>query len=421
MHFDAAHMRSIVLIAVLGLLTAIDAIAIDMYLPAMPSIQLHFGTTAALVQASLTVFLIGLAIGQACVGPMADRYGRRWPLMVGMALFVAGSLLILMAPVIEVLLLGRLLQAFGAAAGLVVPRAIVADRYSSESAARTYTVLMQIMSVAPICAPLAGSALLGVGDWRSVFLALLGFGILCLATVLFFVPETLAPERRSTDALSKTVRDYWSLLRCPQYMSFTMASAFVTAGLFAYIGSAPFVFIESFQLSPSEFSWIFAFNGLGMLLTGMTNIFLLKRYHPFTVLRRALQVHFALTAILLSICLISAKFVLIIVPLCGAIWCLGLVWGNVIALAMKHGQGRHGAASALFGVLQYAVGGLAGVLLGLLSSHEPWTMAMFLVVCAAAACLSMQAAHRMTQEQADSALQLNQTRPLPRDALDVPH
>lgn len=406
MYFDTARIRSIVLIAVLGLLTAIDAIAIDMYLPAMPSIQMHFGTTTARVQASLTVFLIGLAIGQACVGPLTDRYGRRWPLMLGMALFVAGTLLILVAPVIEVLLMGRLLQAFGAAAGLVVPRAIVADRYSSESAARTYTILMQIMSVAPIFAPLAGSALLMLWDWRSVFWALLGFGLVCLVCVFFFVPETLVPERRSTGVMNKTIRDYWSLLRCRKYMSFTMASAFVTAGLFAYIGSAPFVFIESFQVSPAEFSWIFALNGLGMLLTGMINIFLLRRYSAFTVLHRTLQVHFALTAFLLAICLTSAKLFLIIVPLCGAIWSLGLVWGNVIALAMEHGEGRHGAASALFGVMQYAVGGLAGVLLGLLSSHEPWTMAMFLTLCAAGACLAMHGAYRAPQERTSNALRL---------------
>jgi len=300
---------------------------------------------------------------------------------------------------------GPALQAFGAAAGLVVPRAIVADRYSSESAARTYTILMQIMSVAPIFAPLAGSALLTLWDWRSVFWALLGFGLVCLVCVFFFIPETLLPERRSTGVINRTIRDYWSLLRCRKYMSFTMASAFVTAGLFAYIGSAPFVFIESLQVSPAEFSWIFALNGLGMLLTGMINIFLLRRYSAFTVLHRTLQVHFVLTAILLVICLTSAKLFLIIFPLCGAIWSLGLVWGNVIALAMEHGEGRHGAASALFGVMQYAVGGLAGVLLGLLSSHEPWTMAMFLTLCAAAACLAMHGAHRAPQERTSNTLQ----------------
>ncbi|WP_265535108.1 multidrug effflux MFS transporter [Pseudomonas saponiphila] len=405
MYFDTVRIRSIVLIAVLGLLTAIDAIAIDMYLPAMPSIQMHFGTTAGRVQASLTIFLIGLAIGQACVGPMADRYGRRWPLMLGMALFVAGTLLILTAPFIEVLLIGRFLQAVGAAAGLVVPRAIVADRYSSDSAAQIYTILMHIMSVAPIFAPLAGSALLTHWDWRSVFWVLLVFGLICLVCVFFFVPETLVPEGRSTGVMSKTIRDYCSLLRCRKYMNFTMASAFVTAGLFSYIGSAPFVFIESFHVSPEEFSWFLALNGLGMLLTGMINFFLLRKYSALTVLHRTLHVHFALTAILLAICLTSEKFLLIVVPLCGAIWSLGLVWGNVIALAMEHGEGRHGAASALFGVLQYAVGGLAGVLLGLLSSHEPWIMAMFLTVCAAAACLAVHGARRKSRERSSDCPQ----------------
>jgi DHA1 family bicyclomycin/chloramphenicol resistance-like MFS transporter len=137
----------------------------------------------------------------------------------------------------------------------------------------------------------------------------------------------------------------------------------------------------------------------------MINIFLLRRYSAFTVLHRTRQVHFVLTAILLVICLTSAKLFLIIFPLCGAIWSLGLVWGNVIALAMEHGEGRHGAASALFGVMQYAVGGLAGVLLGLLSSHEPWTMAMFLTLCAAAACLAMHGAHRAPQERTSNTLQ----------------
>jgi DHA1 family bicyclomycin/chloramphenicol resistance-like MFS transporter len=390
MQLDAARGRSIVLIAVLGLLTAIDAIAIDMYLPAMPSIQLHFSTSAAQVQASLTIFLLGLAFGQACVGPLADRYGRRWPLIIGMALFVVGSLLIVMAPVIEVLLFGRLLQAFGAAAGLVVPRAIVGDRYSNASAARAYTVLMQIMGIAPVFAPLAGSALLAHGDWRSVFWALLLFGLVCLASILLFVPETLSPERRSRNVFTHTLQDYWRLSCNRSFMSFTLASAFVTGGLFAYIGTAPFVFIESFRLSPSQFSWIFAFNGLGMLLAGMLNVVFLKRYPPATVLRRALHLHLFLTTVFLIACLAGARFTLIIAPLCASIWSLGLVWGNVISLAMEHGEQRLGAASALFGVLQYAIGGLAGALLGLVSSHEPWTMATALVVCAVLACVSVQ-------------------------------
>lgn len=404
MHLDAAPRRSIVLIAVLGLLTAIDAIAIDMYLPAMPSIQLYFATTAVQVQASLTIFLMGLALGQACVGPFADRYGRRWPLIIGMTLFVLGSLLIVMAPVIEILLIGRLLQAFGAAAGLVVPRAIVGDRYSSASAAKAYTVLMQIMGVAPVIAPLAGSALLVHGDWRSVFWALLVFGLICLVSVILFVPETLSAERRSRHVFTHTLQDYWRLACNRSFMSFTMASAFVTAGLFAYIGAAPFVFIESFQLTPSRFSWIFAFNGMGMLLAGVLNLFLLKRYSPATVLRRALHLHLALTTLFLVACLADAEFALIIAPLCASIWSLGLVWGNVISLAMEHGQDRLGSASALFGVLQYATGGLAGALLGLLSGHAPWTMATALVVCAALACLSMRKGGALEQASAKPAL-----------------
>lgn len=380
------------LVILLGIITALDAVAIDMYLPAMPSIQAWFATGSGPIQATLAVFLAGLAIGQMFYGPLAERYGRRLPLLAGMLLFCIGSLLIVFAPTIEVVLFGRLLQALGGAAALVIPRAIVADLYTAAESAKIYSLLMQIMSLGPVLAPLFGNLLYQHFGWHSIFWALSAFGLLSLLGVLLAVPESLPVERRSQQGLLASFLDYRHLLRNRRYMAFSLSGGAITASLFTYIAGAPFVFIDVLQLSPQQFSLVFAGNAIAMMLAGALNVVLLRHYTPGQLLGLGCLLHLVgvvvLTAGQMAGWFSLSAFILLLGFTLGS---LGLVWGNVMSLVMDQCREQAGNASALFGVLQYVLGSLAGLLLSLNGNSSALPMLAIMLLCGLIACAGLLA------------------------------
>lgn len=371
------------LVILLGILTALDAIAIDMYLPAMPTMQQHFSTSTAWVQASLAVFLIGLALGQLVYGPLADRYGRRPPLLAGMASFFLGSVLILLARDIETVLVGRALQAVGGAAALVIPRAIVADLFDEQQAARVYSMLMLVMGLGPVLAPSLGGVLVEQLGWQSIFAALAVFGLLCLGAVYLWVEESLPSERRNSESLLRSMQGYFRLLGDAHYRRYTWIIALFCASLFTYISGVPFVLIEVYGLSPAQFGLLFAANAIGMCLLSLFNIVLLRRYSPEQLLITAGVLHLGfLLPLAVTEFLSYGDALSSILMLSGAICSLGLVWGNAMSLVMKGQRQQAGRASALAGVAQYTLASLAGAALGLLDGHGAWSMHFLMLAIA---------------------------------------
>lgn len=378
------------LVGLLGILTALDAIAIDMYLPAMPQMQEHFATSSSWIQGTLAIFLIGLSVGQLVYGPITDRFGRRWPLLIGMACFLAGSLLIVLAPNIHTLLAGRLLQAVGAAAALVIPRAIIADLFDEASAAKMYAMLMVIMSLGPVLAPLAGEMLAEHAGWQSIFLVLSAFGALCLIAIYCQIEESLPPARRQHIPVQAFLGGYMALLKDGQYRRHAFALGLFTASLFTYISGVPFIFIEQHGVSPQHFSLVFAANGIGMAVLSLASMWLSKWLAPKPMVVSGACIHFALLAALLLVQLSGLQTLTTFTLLLGAGVCsLGLIWGNMMALVMAGQAKQAGQASALAGVLQYLFGSLAGVILGLAGSHHVFTMLALMTAAAALALLAL--------------------------------
>ncbi|WJD72264.1 multidrug effflux MFS transporter [Pseudomonas asiatica] len=387
---STAPPRRTPLIVLLGILTALDAIAIDMYLPAMPTMQQHFATSAAWVQASLAVFLVGLAVGQLVYGPLADRYGRRTPLLAGMASFFAGSVLILLADNIETVLAGRALQALGGAAALVIPRAIVADLFEEQQAARVYSILMLVMGLGPVLAPSLGGVLAEQLGWQSIFVALALFGLLCLGAVYLWVEESLPSERRNDESLLRSMRGYLQLLGNAHYRRYTWIIALFCASLFTYISGVPFVLIDIYGLSPAHFGFVFAANAIGMCLLSLLNVALLRRYSPERLLLTAGILHMGFLLPLAAAELMALSNALsAILMLSGAICSLGLVWGNAMSLVMKGQREQAGRASALAGVAQYALASLAGAALGMLDGHGAASMYALMAVIAVITLVSL--------------------------------
>lgn len=351
------------LILLLAALTALDAMAIDMYLPAFPAVAEAFAAAPGEVQHTLSVFLVGLALGQGLYGPLLDRYGRRLPLLVGTLVFVAGSVMAALAPSLPWLLAARFLQALGAAAGLVAPRAIVTDVCNLATSARIFSLLMQVMMIAPIVAPLLGGYLLAHGGWRFIFWTLAAVALACAVSIVRIVPETLAPARRVPLHAGSIVRAYLRQCRNGPFMAYTLSGGFVLGALFVYISGSPFVVITHFGLSPTQFSYFFAANAVGLVVAGQLNNMLLKRLSGQRVLFIGLVVHTlaAATLALLGWRLPSMGAMLYL-PLLGlSIWALGLTFGNLAAITMAHAGPQAGVASALMGLLQYLLGAAVGL------------------------------------------------------------
>lgn len=367
------------LIILLALLTALDAMAIDMYLPGMPSIALDFGVSPGRIQQTLSVFLGGLAIGQAMYGPLLDRFGRKSPLVIGVAIFVVGSVLAALATSVEWLMAARFLQALGAAAGLVSPRAIVADLCDTQESARIFSLLMQVMMIAPILAPLIGGYLLSHGNWRFIFWVLTLLGIIGLLWSLRTIPDSLPKHQRAPLHLGSILRAYYTQFKAPVFMAYTIAGGLVLGSLFTYISTAAFIFTSHYQLNPTHFSYLFAGNSIALVIGGQISNMLLKRLSMHTILYIGLIVH-SLAAALLFILADTATLPVYIACLALSIGALGLVFGNLTALTMANVGPQAGVASALMGTLHYLVAAIIGYIVSL-AAQGPATLPIAITCC----------------------------------------
>ena len=393
---DGAPRRgSLRFIVILGALTAFAPLSIDMYLPAFPAIEAHYGVGAAAVQATLATFFVGLAVGQAFYGPISDRYGRRGPLVIGIALYVLASALAAIAPGIETLSLARLAQALGGCAGIVIARAMVRDLFHERDAARVYSHLMLVMGVAPILAPVLGAYLLEIGDWSVIFWVLGLFGLLCIAAVTFGLHETLPPERRTSDGVGGALRGYVALLRDRPFLALAFCSAFASGSLFAYITASPFVFISLHDVSTRTFAILFGMNAFGLILSSQINARLLRRFTSRQILQAAGVANAAAALGLAAVVLVApawfAGFVALLFLFVGS---LGFLFPNVVATAMARAQTRAGAASALIGVLQFLMGALAAAVVGQLGAGSAVPMVLVMTVASLAGLMSGRAGAR---------------------------
>ena len=384
---DRPHYYRLALI--LGALTAMGPLAIDMYLPSLPTIADEFGTRTGVVQVSLAVYFAGIAIGQALYGPLSDRIGRKPVLYVGLAVFVAASIGCGLAGDVETLIAFRFVQALGGCAPLVVPRAVVRDHFEQHESVRMLSLLMLVMGLAPILAPLIGGQLLVVFGWQSVFVVLATYATVWLVLVSLFLPESLPPARRRREPIGRVLAVYGRLLHDRAYMAHVLSGGLVFAGLLAYISGSPLVFIELFDVAPERFGWYFGANACGIIGASQINRVLAGRIETTRVVRISLAV--ALTAALVLLASAASGFggfAGILVPLFCFIACHGFVLPNTTALAMEpHGEVA-GSASALLGTLQFVLGAISGALVGLLANGTAVPFAGVIAACALGAFLS---------------------------------
>ncbi|NES26890.1 Bcr/CflA family efflux MFS transporter [Micromonospora terminaliae] len=375
------------LLVLLGTLTAIGPLSLDMYLPAFPAMTRDLGADQAGIQLSLTTCLIGLAVGQFVTGPLSDRWGRRRPVLIGVVAYTLLALACAAAPSAPMLAAARFAQGLAGGMGVVVARAVVRDLYSGRAAAKYFSRLTLVFGVAPVAAPSVGSLVLRFGDWRAVFLTLAGIGLLQSVAVALRLPETLPAERRSTGGLVATARTMRSLVADRVYLGYALTQGFAFAGLFAYISGSSFVFQDVFGVSAAAFSLIFGLNALALVATGQANARLLDRFHPRRLLATALVVGMVAAAGVLTGAL-AGSLAVVAVALFAFVGSLGMVTPNSTALALDAHARHAGTAAALMGAVQSVVGAVAAPLVGLGGEGSAVPMA---AVLAAAAALSLTA------------------------------
>ncbi|MEU4109448.1 multidrug effflux MFS transporter [Streptomyces sp. NPDC027717] len=372
--------RRVLVTFLLGALTATTPLAMDMYLPSLPEVTRTLHAPAATVQLTLTACLAGMALGQLVVGPMSDRWGRRRPLLTGLAVYLVATALCAFAPTVETLVAFRLAQGLAGAAGIVIARAVVRDLYDGVAMARFFSTLMLISGVAPIVAPLIGGQILRVTDWRGVFVVLTGIGAVLTALVWLRLPETLPPAERHRGGVKESLRTMRALLADLPFTGYLLTGGFAFAALFAYVSASPFVVQEVYGASPQTFSLLFGLNSVGLVTAGQINgKLLVGRVRLDRVLASGLAVIvLAASALLLMATGVFGEVGL--APVAAALFVLmsamGFTMPNTQALALLRTRHAAGSASALLGTTSFLIGAVASPLVGIAGEGTAVPMAV---------------------------------------------
>jgi MFS transporter, DHA1 family, multidrug resistance protein len=370
------------LILLLGALAACGPLSIDMYLPSLPSLAAAFGTSPAAAQGTLTSFMFGFSFGMLLYGPLSDTYGRRPILLGGIALYALASIGCALAGSIDSLVLMRFLQALGAGSASVLSRAIARDAHAPSDAARVLSMLAIVTAIGPLLAPLIGGQLLLLGGWRVVFIVLTLFGLTCAVTAFLRVPETWPKEKRASAALGKSFAAYGHLLTDPVTWGHMTCGGMAFASMFAYITATPFVYIDYFHVKPQYYGLLFGLNIVGIILGNVFNAKLVGRLGAMKMISAAsfVSIAAALTVSLVSLTGWGGLWS-IVASLFFVVGTVGLLSANCTTELMHRYPRNAGAAAAVFGAMQLALGALASLAVGLFHDVSPHGMGIVIGVC----------------------------------------
>lgn len=373
------------LLLLLAFIAAASPLAVDLYLASFPAIQRDLATTPGMVQLTLTSYLIGISVGQPVWGPLSDRFGRRSTLLVSNAITVASSVLVVLAPGIDVLIAARFVQALSAASGMVIARAMVADLAQGYAGVRALALMMTIHGLTPVVAPAIGGVLATFVPWRGVLAVLTAVVTLQLLATILFVPETLPPRRR-TERVDYV--DLGRVLARPAYLTYALTLGFGVATMMAYVASSSFVYQDVLGFPPLVFGITFTINALGMTGGGLLSARLARRHaHPARTV--ALALPGVVTCCLLVVAAALSPWpVLLVVPMFGNAFFCNLVMGNCMGLAMEQAYGLPGAGSAMLGLFMFGISALvtptAGLVGGLDSAVPMGVLMTVTAMCASA-------------------------------------
>ncbi|WP_442600039.1 multidrug effflux MFS transporter [Neobacillus sp. D3-1R] len=372
----------------LGSLGLLGPFTIDMYLPSFPTIVNDYGTTASLVQISLTTCLLGLGLGQLIIGPMSDVQGRRKPLLIFLTLYLIASITCSFAPSIYLFIAARFIQGFAAAGGLVISRAIVRDIYSGRELTKFFSLLMLVGNLGPIVAPIIGGGVLAVTNWNGVFIVLAVVGLVLFLTVSVKLEESLPVEKRVPSNLTQVLKNFESLFKDREFLGYALTQGFIIAGIFAYVSGIPFVYQNIYGVSPQVFSLLFGVNGLALII-GTQSVGRLADIIPErTFLKFGLFLSTTAGAFLLAALLLKAPLLAVAIPIFFLVCSIGIIATTSFALAIETQGHIAGSASALLGLLPFVLGSITSPLVGVAGEYSAIPMGVVILTASLLALLS---------------------------------
>lgn len=375
------------LIFILGLLSMLMPLAIDMYLPSMPIIAQEFGVESGRVQMTLSAYVLGFALGQLFYGPMSDSIGRKPVILWGTLIFAIAGGACAMAQSVEQLINLRFLHGLSAAAASVVINALMRDMFTKDEFSRMMSFVILVMTIAPLLAPMIGGALLLWFSWHAIFWTMGAAALLGSVLVAFFIQETLPKERRQKFHLLTTLRNFGSLFRHKRVLSYMLASAFSFAGMFSFLSAGPFVYIELNNVSPQHFGYYFALNIVFLFLTTLINSRNVRRVGAVKMFRFGLSVQLVMGIWLLLVSASGLGFWALVLGVAVYLGCIAMISSNAMAVILDDFPHMAGTASSLAGTLRFSIGALVGTILAMAPGKSAWPMVCSMALCSIIAML----------------------------------
>jgi DHA1 family bicyclomycin/chloramphenicol resistance-like MFS transporter len=370
------------LILILGLLSSIGPLSIDMYLPAFPSIAKGLNTTVSSVMLSLSSFFIGISMGQLIYGPLLERYGRKTPLYFGLALYAISSFACATAMSVETLIIFRFFQALGGCVGMVASRAMVRDLFDVKDNAKVFSTLMLVIAVSPIIAPSLGGLITTYIGWRFIFIMLIIVIAMIVAGIYFLLPNSKQPDPKYSLKPKAILTGFASILKHPQFILYAISGAVASAGLYAFISGSPYVFLEIFKTTEQHYGWGFAFVASGLIGSSQLNSLFLKRYTSQQIIKVALLSQSVIAILLVSIALLGlSELYSTLILVFFYLSCQGFIFPNASALSMAHFGHNAGNASALLGFIQMSLGAFMSAMVSILHNGTTIPMTGVMAFC----------------------------------------
>lgn len=367
----------------LGVLSAMGAFSIDMYLPGFPDIAKDLDTTIAHITLSITSFFIGISIGQLVYGPLLDKYGRKKPLYVGLVVYLITSVACAYAPSANALIGIRFLQALGSCAGMVASRALVRDIFPVNENAKIFSLLMLVLAISPIIAPTLGGYVTAAFGWQSIFFILASISAVTIVLVYFTLPNGREPNSALSLLPRQVTNDFLEVAKVPQFYTYAFAGAIASSGLYAYVAGSPFVFMEIYKVSEKHYGWIFAIIAMGLISASQVNTLLLSKYSSEQIIRVTLFFQ-----CLAGISLVVGTYFhfLGLYSTIFLIWIFlstqGFAFPNSSALSLAPFSGNAGTASALMGAIQLGIGAISTALVSMFNNGTAMPMSAVMCACA---------------------------------------
>ncbi|SBS30285.1 Bicyclomycin resistance protein [Marinomonas spartinae] len=354
---------------VLGLLAGITPLAIDTYLPSIPTIAVSLNVPVHLVQMTLSMYLIVFAVLQILFGPISDAIGRRKVVVAGLSFFIVGSLFCAFSNSFNTLIIGRAIQAIGGAAVAVSIPALVKDSLSTDQFAKAMSMIILVMSIAPLVAPIVGGAILTLFNWHFIFIFLALIAATAIWLFLKTIPETLHKDNRSPLSFKSALSNYGVILRKPAVVGYILAGSFQFAGLMCFVTGSSFVYIELYGVEPSHFGFLFGLNIITMMIATTINNRFVEKVGIEYLVKYTVRVLFSATVAIIILTFFKHPPLAALVISCMLFTgCIGILGSGFMAGALKHSGKHNGSVAALAGTLRFSSGALSGVIVSLLDN-----------------------------------------------------